>query len=98
MDTFKYPKDESSDHEEYHTIKNKIKQYSHKNNHKQEKHEKSKKSYKQNKSLYAKGVSDSSEETSDLNFNSDREETLCMEIKTNIDVLENEDKGKETID
>jgi hypothetical protein len=50
--------------------------------------------YKQKKSRYSKGVSDSSEESSESSFDSDREETLFMTVKTNID----EDKWKEMMD
>jgi hypothetical protein len=89
-----YAKDESSDDEEDHNIKKGRKHHQHKKNHKQDKHEKKKNSYKQKKSLYSKGVSDSSEESSESSFDSDREETLFMEIETKID----EDKGKEMMD
>jgi hypothetical protein len=83
-----YEKNESSDNEEDYNVKRK--HHQHKNSHKQDKHEKKKNSYKNKKSLYSKGVSDSSEESSEISFDSDREETLFMEIKTNID----EEKGK----
>jgi hypothetical protein len=45
-------------------------------------------------SLYSKGVSDMSEESNESSFDSDREENIFMEIKTNID----EDKWKEMMD
>ena len=80
-----YAKDESSDDEENHNVKKGRKPH----NHEKGKHEKNKNSYKYNKNLYSKGVSDSSKERSESSFDSDREETLLMEIETNID----EDKG-----
>jgi len=82
-----YAKNESSDNE-------KDKHHQHKNSHKHDKHEKKKNSYKQKKSLYAKGISDLFEESIERSSDSNREETLFMEIKTNIV----EDKRKEMMD
>jgi hypothetical protein len=75
-----YVKNESSDNEEDYNVKSK--QHQHKNSHKQSKHENKEKYYKKKKSLYSKGVNDSSEERS---FDSDREETLFMKIEIKID-------------
>jgi len=89
-----YAKNESSDDEEYRNIKKGIKHHQKQNKHLYDTHEKKKNYYKQKKSLYSKGVSDSSEESSERSYDSDREETFFMVVKTNID----EDKGKEMMD
>jgi hypothetical protein len=68
---FPYAKNESSDNEEDYNIKRK--QDQHKNIQKQDKHEKRKNSYKQKRSLYSKGVNDSSKESSESIFESDRD-------------------------
>jgi hypothetical protein len=73
-----YVKNESSDDEEDHNIKKGRKHHQYKKN----KHEKKKNTYKKKKSLYSKGVSDSSEESDESIFDSDREETLFMEMET----------------
>jgi hypothetical protein len=86
-----YVKNESSDNDEDYNVKRK---QQHKSSHKQDRHENNNNSYKQKKSLYSKGVNDSFEESSEINFDSDSEETLFMEIETNI----YEYKGIETMD
>jgi hypothetical protein len=91
---FPYAKDEINDDKEDGNVKKGRKHHQHKRNHKQDKHENKKKSYKQKKNLYSKWVSDSYEERSESSFNSDREETPFMVIKTNI----YEEKGKEMMD
>ena len=77
-----YEKNESSDNEEEYNIKRK--HHQHKSIHKHDKNEKKKNSYKQKKSLYSKGINELSEESSESSSDSDREETLFIEIETNI--------------
>jgi hypothetical protein len=91
-------KNESSDDEEDHNIKKGRKHHQHKKNHKQDKHEKKKNSYKKKKSLYSKGVSDSSEESDESIFIVIEKKLSLWPSETKIDVLNNEDKGKEKMD
>jgi hypothetical protein len=79
--TCPYEKNESIDDEECHNVKKGSKHHQYKKN----KHEK-KNTYKKNKSLCSKQVSDSSKERDESN----REETLFMEMEMKIDTLENE--------
>jgi len=90
FDKCPYEKDENNDVEEDHNVNKGRKHHRPKNNHKQDKHENKKNFYKQKKILFSKGVSEFPEESSERNFDSDRKETLLMEIRTKID----DDKGK----